>query len=50
MASSGFYIQPETSVTHEDCENITNRLAEHLDLIIPVPYYLEVSSPEQKGT
>lgn len=40
-----FIYNPKQPVTHEDCEKITNRLAEQLDLIIPVPYYLEVSSP-----
>lgn len=33
------------SITHEDCENITRGLNDYLDEIIPVNYYLEVSSP-----
>ena len=40
-----FIYNPKGPVTHQDCEKVTGKLAEYLDLIIPVPYYLEVSSP-----
>ena len=40
-----FLYNPKGHVTHEDCEKVTTLLAEHLDLMIPVPFYLEVSSP-----
>ncbi len=40
-----FIYNPKSPITHEECEKVTIQLAEHLDLIIPVPYYLEVSSP-----
>ncbi len=33
------------AITHKDCEKITKKLDEHLDQLIPVPYYLEISSP-----
>ena len=32
-------------ISHKDCEELTRRLDEYLDQLIPVPYYLEVSSP-----
>ena len=32
-------------VTHEDCGKVTTVLDEQLDLMIPIPFYLEVSSP-----
>ena len=32
-------------VTLEDCENMTRSLNDFLDTLIPVKYYLEVSSP-----
>lgn len=32
-------------ITHKDCEDYTNRIGEYLDQIIPVHYYLDVSSP-----
>ena len=35
----------EKDVTLEDCENVTRSLNEFLDELIPVKYYLEVSSP-----
>ncbi|MEI8389752.1 MAG: ribosome maturation factor RimP [bacterium] len=40
-----FIYNPKGATTHHDCEKITALLAEHLDLLIPIPYYLEVSSP-----
>jgi len=40
-----FIYNPEKIVTHEDCEKVTNKLDEHLDSLIPIPFYLEVSSP-----
>lgn len=33
------------SITLDDCENVTRSLNDFLDEIIPVKYYLEVSSP-----
>ena len=35
----------DKDVTLDDCENVTRSLNEFLDEIIPVKYYLEVSSP-----
>lgn len=35
----------EKDVTLEDCENVTRSLNDFLDEMIPVKYYLEVSSP-----
>ena len=35
----------DKDVTLDDCENITRSLNEYLDELIPVKYYLEVSSP-----
>jgi len=35
----------DTPVTHEDCEKVTSEIAETLDELITVPFYLEVSSP-----
>ena len=35
----------EKDVTLDDCENMTRSLNEFLDTLIPVKYYLEVSSP-----
>jgi len=32
-------------ISHKDCEDYTNSLGEYLDQLIPVHYYLEVSSP-----
>lgn len=32
-------------ISHTDCENFTRELGDWLDTLIPVPYYLEVSSP-----
>ncbi len=40
-----FIYHPERPITHKDCGSVTNILAESLDTIIPVHYYLEVSSP-----
>ena len=35
----------ERDITLDDCENITRSLSDFLDELIPVKYYLEVSSP-----
>ena len=35
----------ERDVTLDDCENVTGSLSDFLDELIPVKYYLEVSSP-----
>ena len=35
----------DKEVTLEDCENMTRSLNDFLDTLIPVKYYLEVSSP-----
>ena len=35
----------EKEVTLDDCENVTRSLSDFLDELIPVKYYLEVSSP-----
>ena len=35
----------EKDITLDDCENVTRSLNDFLDEIIPVKYYLEVSSP-----
>ena len=40
-----FLYSSEKDVTLDDCENITRSLNEFLDEIIPVKYFLEVSSP-----
>lgn len=40
-----FIYSQEHSISHQDCENLTRELDEYLDRLIPVPYYLEISSP-----
>lgn len=35
----------EKDITLDDCENVTRSLSDFLDELIPVKYYLEVSSP-----
>ena len=35
----------EHDITLEDCENVTRSLNDFLDELIPIKYYLEVSSP-----
>lgn len=40
-----FLYSPHRSITLDDCENVTRSLNDFLDEIIPVKYYLEVSSP-----
>lgn len=35
----------DKDVTLDDCENVTRSLSDFLDELIPVKYYLEVSSP-----
>lgn len=32
-------------ISHKDCEDFTNSVGEYLDQLIPIHYYLEVSSP-----
>lgn len=40
-----FIYSPEHSISHKDCEDLTRNLSDYLDQLIPVHYYLEVSSP-----
>lgn len=40
-----FLFAQDRGVTLEDCENVTRSLSDFLDELIPVKYYLEVSSP-----
>ena len=40
-----FLYSHKRPITLEDCENVTRSLNDFLDEIIPVKYYLEVSSP-----
>lgn len=40
-----FLYSKERSITLDDCENVTRSLEGFLDELIPVKYYLEVSSP-----
>lgn len=40
-----YLYSPEKDVTLEDCEKVTRSLNDFLDELIPVKYYLEVSSP-----
>jgi len=40
-----FIHSQEHSITHEDCEKITKSIDDKLDELIPVLYYMEVSSP-----
>lgn len=40
-----FLYSKERNVTLDDCENVTRSLENFLDELIPVKYYLEVSSP-----
>ena len=40
-----FLYSKEKDITLYDCENVTRSLSDFLDEIIPVKYYLEVSSP-----
>lgn len=40
-----FIYSPEREVTLEDCENMSRSLGDFLDELIPVKYYLEISSP-----
>lgn len=40
-----FLFSSQRDITLDDCENITRSLSDFLDEIIPVKYYLEVSSP-----
>ncbi len=40
-----FIYSPIHEVTLEDCENVSRSLGDFLDELIPVKYYLEISSP-----
>src|SRR5574344_1644633 len=40
-----YFYSRSRAITLDDCENITRSLNDFLDEIIPVKYYLEVSSP-----
>lgn len=40
-----FLYSTEKDISLEDCENVTRSLNDFLDELIPVKYYLEVSSP-----
>ncbi len=40
-----FLYSQERSITLEDCEKVTRSLEDFLEELIPVKYYLEVSSP-----
>ncbi len=40
-----FLYSKERDITLDDCENVTRSLENFLDELIPVKYYLEVSSP-----
>ena len=40
-----FLYSKERDITLADCENVTRSLEDFLDELIPVKYYLEVSSP-----
>ena len=40
-----FLYSYEKDITLDDCENVTRSLNDFLDELIPVKYYLEVSSP-----
>ena len=40
-----FLYSSEKDVTLDDCENVTRSLSDFLDELIPLKYYLEVSSP-----
>ena len=40
-----FLYSKDHDITLDDCENVTRSLSDFLDELIPVKYYLEVSSP-----
>ena len=40
-----FLYNPLGQVTHENCQAVTRKIDTELDELIPVPFYLEVSSP-----
>ncbi len=40
-----FIYSPAREITLEDCENVSRSLGDFLDELIPVKYYLEISSP-----
>ncbi len=40
-----FIYSKDHAINHQDCEDMTRSLSDHLDELIPVNYYLEVSSP-----
>jgi len=39
-----FIYNPAQTISHEDCKKVTENLGEQLDALIPVQFYLEVSS------
>ena len=46
VKSTSIYLySKDKDVTLDDCENVTRSLNDFLDELIPVKYYLEVSSP-----
>lgn len=45
-----FIYNENRPISHQDCENLTKNLNNYLDELIPVPYYLEVSSPGTERT
>lgn len=40
-----FVYDTQKPVTHKECGDIARKLNDYLDEIIPVPYYMEISSP-----
>lgn len=40
-----FILSLDHEITHEDCEKLTKSLDDSIDELIPIHYYLEVSSP-----
>lgn len=45
-----FIYRKDGGITHKDCENITRDIGVHLDELIPVNYFLEISSPGLERT
>ncbi|OGH98802.1 MAG: hypothetical protein A2104_01460 [Candidatus Melainabacteria bacterium GWF2_32_7] len=45
-----FIYSQDHPITHVDCENLTRGLNGYLDPLVPIPYYLEVSSPGLEKT
>jgi ribosome maturation factor RimP len=40
-----FIFSHNRPITHKDCEDVTRSLGDYLDELIPVKYYIEISSP-----